>query len=300
MRKYRDVALGFAALLCGGGEAWAQQAPFYPGDMQNRQVVLSGSTVEALNIQSENGVIAAGILANAVVGGLTATGTNQATAYNTTTSPGGGLSVFSTVAGGTGVGLSGNIPYCALSPVMVAATVCIGGTQGISNAGANDLTVYPPVGGTATIDGGAAGGGVVLAPNSTCYFQRTAAAAWVSIGCSLTQLVYGSAQVTWRTTDTVTAGTAPAILYFPWTTGAIDSVWAIDAAGTYTAAVQIGSTAVTGCGAIAVSTTGALSTCTAANTLVKGNAVSVVVSSPSGSPDGGGLSIQFHHSALVN
>lgn len=64
-----------------------------------------------------------------VASGLTATGANQATAYATDAT----VSAFSTVAAGTGARLTSNaVP---------------GDTQSIHNGGANDLAVYPPVGG---------------------------------------------------------------------------------------------------------------------------------------------------------
>ena len=70
--------------------------------------------------------------------GQTATGTNQATALDTSAS-GLGLIVFTTVASGTGARIDSDLP--------------VGGQQTFANRGANALTLYPPLGSGATING---------------------------------------------------------------------------------------------------------------------------------------------------
>lgn len=79
--------------------------------------------------------------------GLTAAGTTQATAYVLTED----ASVFGTVAASSGA---------LLKPLK--------GSQTVYNAGANTLTVYPPVGGT--INAGSANAGFSVAANKTCTF----------------------------------------------------------------------------------------------------------------------------------
>ena len=92
--------------------------------------------------------------AQAIIGdastGLTAAGTNQATAY-AIVSP---FSQFSTVAASTGAIL----PAQCLANDSVAAY----------NAGANTLTVYPPVGGT--INGGSVNAGVSVSTKTLTRF----------------------------------------------------------------------------------------------------------------------------------
>jgi hypothetical protein len=66
------------------------------------------------------------------------------------------------------------------------------------------------------------------------------------------------------------------------------------AGGSFTANVQIGSTSVTGLSAVAVSSgTSANVTASAANTVVAGNKISVIISSATGSPTGGTLNLNL-------
>ena len=92
---------------------------------------------------------------------LTATGTNQATAYEVTTAK----AAFSTVAASTGAVLDNQ---------------AIGGdTQMIYNGGANALTVYPPSG--AKINGLATNAGMLLATNTACEFYCLSTTQWTGV-----------------------------------------------------------------------------------------------------------------------
>jgi hypothetical protein len=96
--------------------------------------------------------------ARTVVGGLTATGTNQGTAYAITTQ----VSTFSTVASGTGA-----ILPAALAP----------GTEiVIFNRGANALLVYPQSGGA--IEQVSVNGSVSVTPGTTAIFTLESANQW--------------------------------------------------------------------------------------------------------------------------
>jgi hypothetical protein len=92
---------------------------------------------------------------------LTATGTDQATAYEVTTAK----ALFSTVASATG---------CRLSPQASA-----GDSQVIFNAGGNPLMVYPPVG--AKVNSLPTNGGVILARNTGCEFHCMSTTQWFGV-----------------------------------------------------------------------------------------------------------------------
>jgi hypothetical protein len=96
-----------------------------------------------------------------VANGLTATGTNQSTAYECTSAK----NAFTTVASGTGA---------RLSPLAVG-----GDTQMIYNAGANALTLYPPSG--AKINNVATNGGVLIGTNTACEFYCISSTQWAAI-----------------------------------------------------------------------------------------------------------------------
>ena len=96
-----------------------------------------------------------------VATGLTATGTNQATAYEVTTAK----AAFSTVSASTGAVLDNQ---------------AVGGDeQMIYNGGANALTVYPPSG--AKINGLATNAGMLLATNTACEFFCLSSTQWTGI-----------------------------------------------------------------------------------------------------------------------
>lgn len=93
--------------------------------------------------------------------GLTAAGTNQGTAYESTSAK----NAFSTVAAGTGTVLDSEARG--------------GDTQMIYNGGANALTVYPPSG--AKINGLATNAGMLLATNTACEFYCLSTTQWTGI-----------------------------------------------------------------------------------------------------------------------
>lgn len=84
-----------------------------------------------------------------VTRGISAAGTTQATATLLIS----GVSVLGTVASGSGVLLQ---------------TGGVGTTQIVYNGGANAVNVYPPIG--LKINGIAANGPHILAPNTTCQY----------------------------------------------------------------------------------------------------------------------------------
>lgn len=86
----------------------------------------------------------------AVATGLTATGNNQATAAPLSAQ----TNIFATVPAGTGAVLPSEI---------------VSGTFTVTNAGVNDLLVYPP--GTAQVGSSGAGVAVALSPNQTVSFS---------------------------------------------------------------------------------------------------------------------------------
>lgn len=96
-----------------------------------------------------------------VATGLTATGTNQGTAYEVTTAK----AFFSTVDEGTGAVLDDQ--------------AAAGDEQMIYNAGANALSVYPPSG--ASIKPRGANEAILLAANTGCIFYCISTTQWVGI-----------------------------------------------------------------------------------------------------------------------
>ena len=105
-----------------------------------------------------------GFIQQTVATGLTAAGTNQATALALTK----GINVISTAAASTGVSLP------------AAATVGIGGSVMIFNDGASAIKVYSAVGILDTIDGTAGATGVTLTNALRCRYTVTAALTWKS------------------------------------------------------------------------------------------------------------------------
>jgi len=94
---------------------------------------------------------------------LTAAGTTQATGLQLTAT----LNRLTTVAAGAGVNLPASV--VGLSVVVI-------------NAGANAVVVYPVIGGTETINGVAAGTGVLQIANSAVTYLCTVAGTWVAQG----------------------------------------------------------------------------------------------------------------------
>jgi hypothetical protein len=79
--------------------------------------------------------------------------------------------------------------------------------------------------------------------------------------------------------------------------GTITSVTYYTAAGSFTADVEIGGTGVTGCSALSVTSTTTTTSCTAANTFTNTSAITVVITSASGSPDQALVQVNFTHGA---
>ena len=95
--------------------------------------------------------LAVAALCNDVAAGLTATGTNQATAYSLTAAD----NEFTTVASGTGA-------------ILYAGSA--GDEQTVYNAGVNPLMVYPDVG--SKINSLPTNSGALISPNTGCIFKR--------------------------------------------------------------------------------------------------------------------------------
>jgi hypothetical protein len=100
-------------------------------------------------------------IAQDIATGLTATGTNQATAYEVTTAK----ADFTTVASGTGAILS--------------SKGAAGDDQLILNSGVNVLKVYPPSG--AKINALATNAAISLAPNTACWFSCFSTTKWTGV-----------------------------------------------------------------------------------------------------------------------
>jgi hypothetical protein len=96
-----------------------------------------------------------------VASALTATGTNQATAYEVTTAK----AAFSTVAASTGAVLDDQ--------------AAPGDTQMIYNGGANSLTVYPPSG--AQINALGTNNGMLLPVRTACEFYCLTTTLWTGV-----------------------------------------------------------------------------------------------------------------------
>lgn len=90
--------------------------------------------------------------------------------------------------------------------------------------------------------------------------------------------------ISWDSNTTVEAGTFPLLLSSLWASATIESVTCQCQSGTFTAVVQINGVSVTFSSALNVSSVKTTTSATANNTLATGGAVSVVISSPSGSP----------------
>jgi hypothetical protein len=139
--------------------------------------------------------------------GLTATGTNQATAYPLW--PGNTQHEFTTVASGTG----------ALLPSAIPSTISV------HNAGANALLIYPPVGGT--IDGGSVNAPATVAAGATSTFWVAEPLSWYTSALvgggtgTVTSIVAGTGLSggTITTTGTIALATIPTLDVMANTTG---------------------------------------------------------------------------------
>lgn len=104
--------------------------------------------------------LAVAAIGNDVASGLTATGTNQATAYALTAAD----NEFTTVADGTGGVLYAGTP---------------GDTQSVYNGGSNPLNIYPPSG--SQINGIGTNNPVVVPPATGCLFLCLTSTRWMGI-----------------------------------------------------------------------------------------------------------------------
>lgn len=277
--------LALAALSAASMPSDAQQTPYAPGDWQGRTIVLQGSTLQSLNIDTEtqNGVITAGAFGESVYQpGVNATGNSLATCYNLTTSAGAATTLINGGAAGTGLCLSANIVY--------------GGYQTIINTDTVYHYVYP-TSSTASIDGNAAGVPIIMPPNGWFTVQRIGVGLpWRTVGSNIHAY---AAAATWRTSDTVANGTSVLIWSLPWGAATVETVMYGTAAGTFTANVQVAPSSggtpvsVTGCGALSVTTTPTTTACTI-TPIVGGGELTVVVSSAASSPNGAAVQVTGH------
>ena len=165
------------------------------------QITASAST-GAITLSTPSTFIAPGTIQDttgmkySTTGGITATGSTQATAFALTTS----YNVVTIVAASTGVAL----------PTMAAAgLICV-----IVNRGANALLVYPANGSGAAIDGAAANTAVSLPVNTTAVYEASSATQWYTTAFPITagsgtSVVYGNGSVAISSTGvTSVAGTA--------------------------------------------------------------------------------------------
>ena len=104
--------------------------------------------------------LATAAIGNDVSSGLTATGTNQSTAYSLTAAD----NEFTTVVSGTGAILYAGTP---------------GDSQTVYNGGANALTVYPPSG--SQINGMGTNSGVLIPTATGCLFKCMSSTRWIGI-----------------------------------------------------------------------------------------------------------------------
>jgi hypothetical protein len=151
------AAIGAMVALCNTGRA-QQPLPlpeYAPADFANKSIIFYGSALSGVQAY-----------AGFPQSGLTSTGTTQAGAYDLTTSPTGQVVVFADVPAGSGVAVNANFP--------------VGGWQVIVNEGTNPLLAYPPIGGTGTIDGGAANAPISVLKSAV--LQLVAPGDWRSIG----------------------------------------------------------------------------------------------------------------------
>ena len=119
-----------------------------------------------------------------------------------------------------------------------------------------------------------------------------------TIAASVLPTVTGSICYAWDSNTTVAAGTLEVPI--PWTSGTITAVHAAtNGSGTpsFSIAVAIGGTAVTGCSAVTVSSASDTATsCTAANTVSAGSQVTIAASSISGTPQKAYACVTVAHS----
>jgi hypothetical protein len=168
-----------------------------------------------------------------------------------------------------------------------------GGTGGLSS-----VTASSPLAGAGT-----SGSPLTCA---TCVTSASGGALAVSAPLTLSNAtigmgsVPGAALVQWPTNTTVSADTYYYTLSWPWATGTITGVtYATGGSNTpsFSIAVQVNGASVTGCSGLTVnSATAATATCTAANTVTRGQKVTLAVSAVSGTPNAAQVQISYTRS----
>lgn len=211
------------------------------------------------------------------VASLSGLGTGVATALGINVGSAGAPVLFNGVLGTPSSGIATNIVGLPIGT----------GVSGLGTGIATALGVNTGSAGAPVLLNGALG-----TPSSGTLTNATG----LPISTGLTGTFTEIASWTDSTSLTVLAQTAVVIPAFPWSSGTITSIHYAAATGSFTASVQIGGTNVTGCNGITVSSgTDTTATCTAANTLATGNQVTVVISAPSGSPNGAYVQVNFSH-----
>lgn len=126
------------------------------------------------------------------------------------------------------------------------------------------------------------------------------AAYYASSGSAVSGISQKSEYV-WTVPSNVTVANGTTIVEsrFPWNAGTISSVDYLTGGSStpsFTASVEIGGTPVTSCSSRTVSSsTNTNVSCTGANTLASGNAIEVVISGVSGSPNQAVVKVNFTH-----
>jgi hypothetical protein len=176
-----------------------------------------------------------------------------------------------------------------------------GATQQLTGGTVNGLT-------SVTASSPLAGAGTSGSPLTctTCLTSTTGGALAVTAPLQLSgstlslASVPGAALVQWPSNTTVTADTYYYALAWPWASGTISSV-SYATGGTspsFSIAVQVNGASVTGCSGITVtSATAATATCTAANSVTRGQKVVLAVSAVSGTPNAAQVQITYQRSA---
>lgn len=175
-----------------------------------------------------------------------------------------------------------------------------GATQQLTGAsgGLTSVTATTPLVGTGT-----SGSPLTCA---TCVTSTSGGALTVTAPLTLSGSalsigsVPGAALVQWPSNTTVTADTYYYTLSWPWASGTITSV-TYATGGTspsFSIAVQVAGASVTGCSGLTVtSATAATAACTAANTITRGQKVTLAVSAVSGTPNAAQVQITYNRSA---
>jgi hypothetical protein len=151
----------------------------------------------------------------ALITGLTATGSSQATALQLANRT--ALNEITTAASSTGV--------------VLPAPKSLGMTITIANQGANTLSVYPQLGGT--IDNGTANAAVTLAPGKTAAYEASSLTNWYTVATTAS----AGGSVTSAAIDSAFGSTQGDILYRNAT------VWTVLAPGTAGQALESGGAA---------------------------------------------------------